>query len=118
MVEVSIVGDRLRLDVEGLDKLWSFRSHIELPLDHVVTARIDPEAARGWWHGIRLLGTFVPGVLSAGTFYKDGMVFFDVHDPDQTIVIELTHEHYRRLIVEVADPNAAVATIRAALTAA
>ena len=33
MVEVSIVGDRLRLEVQGLDELWSLKSQLELPLD-------------------------------------------------------------------------------------
>ena len=114
MVVIIIVGDRLRLEVQGLDKLWSLKSQLELPLTHVVSARVDREAARGWWHGFKLLGTWSP-ILTAGTFYKDGIVFFDIHDPDQTIVVELNHEHYRRLIVEVADPDATVAMITAAL---
>jgi hypothetical protein len=32
----------------------------------------DPEAAHGWYHGIRLPGTNVSGVITAGTFYQDG----------------------------------------------
>ena len=78
--------------------------------------RADPAIAHGWWHGIKLPGTNVPGVLTAGTFYQDGRrVFWDVHDPDNTVVIELKDERYNELIVEVADPNAAVALVKAAL---
>jgi hypothetical protein len=34
-------------------------------------------------------GTNIPGVLTAGTFYQDGKrVFWDVHNPDNTVVIE------------------------------
>lgn len=65
---------------------------------------------------MRLLGTQVPGVVTAGTFYQSGgIVFYDVHDPAQTIVIELDHETYERLIVEVADPAAAVSTIQSGM---
>jgi hypothetical protein len=112
MVTISVEGDRLHLEVEAWDRLWAIRSHLDIPLAHVTSVRADPEAAKGWWHGLRLLGTQVPGILTAGTFYeKGGVVFYDVRDPDKTIVIELSHERYQRLIVEVADPAAEVKSL-------
>lgn len=109
MVEVTVEGDRVRFDVDGWDKLWALKSRLEIPLAHITSVRADPEPARGWWHGVRMPGTQIPGVLSAGTFYQhDGAVFYDVHDPEHTIVIELDHETYHRLVVEVADPAATV----------
>jgi hypothetical protein len=60
-------------------------------------------------------GTNIPGVITAGTFYQDGKrVFWDVHNPDNTIVIELEDERYAELIVEVVNPNAAVELIKTA----
>jgi hypothetical protein len=38
-----------------------------------------------------------------------------MHNPDNSIVIRLKDEHYVRLIIEVEDPLATVATIRRAL---
>jgi hypothetical protein len=106
MVQISVEGDRVHFDVEGLDKFWAFRSHLDIPLAHILAVQIDPEAARGWWHGLRIMGSNIPGVLTAGTFYQDGgIVFYDVHDPERTIVLELEHETYKRLIVEVEDPQ-------------
>src|SRR3982074_1688783 len=100
MVHISIEADVVNFDVEGLDKLWSFKSRLSIPLTHIISVRIDPEAARGWWHGLKIVGTSVPGVLTAGTFYENGgVVFYDVHDPEKTIVMELAHERYKRLIV-------------------
>ncbi|MGH9885829.1 MAG: hypothetical protein ACREBE_09890 [bacterium] len=117
MVEVSIEGDRIRFEVEGWDKLWALKSQLEIPLAHVRSARIDPEPARGWWHGLRLPGTQIPGIITAGTFYQsDGAVFYDVHDPDRTIVIELDHEHYKRLVVEVEHPVDVVARLQSAIS--
>lgn len=116
MVNVSIEGDRVRFNVERWDKLWALRSHLEIPLEHIREARVDPEPARGWWHGLRLPGTQIPGVLTAGTFYQhDGAVFYDVHDPERTIVLELDHEHYRRLVIEVEDPARVAANLQAAI---
>jgi len=116
MVEISVLGDRVRFEVQGWDKLWALKSRLEIPLAHVRSVRVDPEPARGWWHGFRFPGTQLPGVITAGTFYRDGeAVFYDVHDPDRTIVLELEHERYRRLVIEVADPATAVAMLDDAL---
>jgi len=116
MVTISIEGDRIRFDVEGWDKLWALKSQLEIPLAHIQSARVDPEAARGWWHGLRLPGTQIPGLLTAGTFYtSEGFVFYDVHDPENTIVLELEHEHYKRLVVEVENPTSAVAVLQSAI---
>jgi len=117
MVKISIKGDRIHLDVEGIDKMWAVRSHLEFPLSHILAVRVDTEAARGWWHGFRLMGSNIPGILTAGTFYQQGeLVFYDVHDPDRTIVLDLDHERYKKLIVEVQDPEKAAAAIQRALT--
>jgi hypothetical protein len=112
MVDLSISEGNLLLHVRGADKLWAFKSSLEIPLQHVAAIRADPEVARGWWHGWRAPGTSLPGVITAGTFYQDGnRVFWDVHNPENTVVIDLHDERYNQLIVEVADPAAAVALI-------
>jgi hypothetical protein len=60
-------------------------------------------------------GTQIPGLLTAGTFYQsDGAVFYDVHDAERTIVLDLEHEHYKRLVIEVENPDAAVALLQSA----
>ena len=112
MVTLSIAGDRLHLDVQGRDKLWALKSTLDIPLSHISSVRADPEPARGWFHGLRSPGTEIPGVIMAGTFYNSaGIVFYDVHDPDKTVVLELNHDHYDRLVIEVEDPSAAVALL-------
>jgi len=116
MEDLSIAGGRLILHVRGADKLWALKSSLEILLAHIAEIRADSAIAHGWWHGIRMPGTNIPGVLAAGTFYQDGKrVFWDVHNPDNTVVIELKDERYNQLIVEVADPQAAVELVKTAL---
>jgi hypothetical protein len=116
LVDLSIAEGKLVLHVQGADKLWAFKSSLEIPLVHIAGVRTDPEIARGWYHGIRMPGTNVPGVITAGTFYQDGKrVFWDVHHPEKTIVIDLHDERFNQLVVEVADPNAAVKLVQTAL---
>jgi hypothetical protein len=111
------VGDRARFEVLGMDKLWAFKSSIEIPLAHIREVRVDPEAARGWWFGLRVPGTQIPRVITAGTYYQSahGASFFDVHDPDNTVVIELHDEKYGRLVVEVESPGQTAAMLQAAI---
>jgi hypothetical protein len=115
MVEVSITDDHLHLELKGLDKLWAFKSQLDIPLRHIRSVRHDPEAASGWWHGIRMPGTNVPGVLTAGTFdQRDGQrVFWDVHNPEKSIIIELHDDRFDELVIEVNDPLIAADQIKA-----
>ena len=116
MVEISIQDDKVAFEIEGWDKLWSLKSRLEIPLAHIKGARVDPDPAMGWFQGLKLAGTGLPNIFRAGTFYQDGgLVFWDVLHPENTIVIELVHEHYAKLVVEVADPSAAVNLINSRL---
>jgi hypothetical protein len=116
MVELSLGPGVLILDVQGWSQLWALKSRLEIPLENIRGARADPEIARSWWKGIRAPGTHIPGVIVAGTFYHAGKrVFWDVRDAERTIVIELRDERYDQLIVEVADPMAAVSKIESVL---
>jgi hypothetical protein len=61
------------------------------------------------------MGAEVPGLLAAGTVYfHGGLAFWDVRDPARTIIVSLDHEHYKHLIVEVADPQATIELLRSA----
>ena len=112
MVEIAIEGETAIFEVRGQDKLWSLRSRLELPLAHIKGAHADPQPAMGWFQGLKLAGTALPNLFRAGTFYQDGgLVFWDVRHPEKTIVVELAHETYRKLVIEVADPDVAVALI-------
>ena len=116
MVSVSVTGGIAIFEVQGLDKLWSLKSRLEIPVAHIRDVRADTQAARGWWHGVRAPGTNLPGVITAGTFFQHGKrVFWDVHDPEQVIVIELKDERYDELIVEVANPLVTLDLLRASL---
>ena len=118
MVNVSVTDDHLHLEVKGLHKLWACKSQLDIPFKHIRDVRHDPEAANGWWHGIKLIGTDIPGMFAAGTFYQHGKrIFWDVRDPARSIIIELHDEKFGEVIIEVDDPLFAVEQINARLQA-
>jgi hypothetical protein len=115
MVDVTIQGDHAVFNVEGMDKLWSFRSKIEIPLSHIAGVEVNVDQVGRWWHGFKLLGTDMPGLFAMGTFYYHGeMVFWDICDLTKTVIVALEHERYKHLIIEVADPAATVAMLQKA----
>lgn len=116
MVDITVEGEHVVFEVAGLHKLWAFRSRIDIPLAHILHVEHNAEAVGRWWHGFKVIGTNVPGLFAAGTFYYHGeLVFWDVHDTTKTIIVSLDHERYKKLIVEVADADATVARINAAI---
>jgi hypothetical protein len=111
MATISIDGSDLTINVQGLDKLWTLKSQLTIPIAHVRGATADPGIVaepKGW----RGPGTHLPGVIVAGTFHQDGQkVFWDVHDKNKAVVIELENDTFQRLVVEVDDPRATVELI-------
>jgi len=116
MVTIHVDGDQAVFEVQGLDKLWAFRSRLEIPLAHIVGVEANADQVGRWWHGFKVFGTDVPGLFAAGTFrYEGELVFWDVHDPANAIILSLDHERYKKLIIEVEDPAGAVDRLRSAM---
>jgi hypothetical protein len=115
VVDVSISGDRAIFEIEGMHKLWSLRSRLEIPLAHITDVEHEPDQVGRWWHGWKVAGTDLPGLFAAGTFYYQGeLVFWDVRDTARTIIVSLADERFKKLIIEVADPQEAVTLLRTA----
>jgi hypothetical protein len=113
MVRVSIQDDSAIFDVQGLHKLWSFKSRLMIPRAHIEKVRADPNIFTGLWKGFRMPGTHLPGILVAGTFYKGGKrSFWDVRNKQNVIVVELSGELYQELVIEVDDPSAVIARLQ------
>ena len=107
-IYVTRDGDKILFDVKGLHKLWALKSCLEVPRTHIRGARRDAAAVRGW-KGWRVPGTYVPGLITAGTFYLEGKrIFWDVSDPAKAVVVTLDDEDYKQLIIEVEDPAAVI----------
>ena len=118
MTTLHMENGNLVINVEGADKVWALKSHLTIPLMHITSVKYEPEVAKGWWHGFKLPGTNLPGVITAGTFYQNKeWTFWDVHNPEKTIILTLKDESYQKLVIEVKDTEAAIAEINTALSA-
>ena len=54
----------------------------------------------------------LPGVVKDGRFLSsDGMMFFEMHNPDKCVTVSLDYERYRKIVFEVEDKEATATQI-------
>ncbi len=116
MAIVEINGELLEIHVTGVDRVLALKSSITVPLAHVAGVEQDLAEASVVFHGLKLPGTGIPGVVTAGSFLSHGdWSFWDVHDPKKAVIIRLQDEHYARLVIGVDDPPATIRMVMDAL---
>jgi hypothetical protein len=115
MPVLELTKDELVVHLRAWEALASVHRSIRVPLANVRGATED-EGFRGRELGLRAPGTGLPGVLHAGTFYKDGdrqFVFIGPHT--HPVVIELENEKWRRIVLGVEDARQAAADVSRAI---
>lgn len=110
MVTITKNNTDTIFEVNGIHKFLALKGELKIPNSHILKAYIDVDEVKNW-HGTRALGSYIPYLLKAGTFYNDAdssVVFMDIVNVDNTIIIELKDETYKKMIIEVANPAEAI----------
>ncbi len=113
---VKIEGDNLIFEIHGVDMILAIRRTISIPISHVVSVPTD---AVKWqpFQQLKVAGTSIPGVIKDGMFLSnDGLLFFEMHDPDKCITVSLNHEKFKKIIFEIQDKEHAAKVIRNAIS--
>lgn len=121
MTFVELTDEELLLTVRGLDAVLAFKRHLAIPLAHVKRAELGvaPEARERLHHSLRMPGTSVGRLITAGHYVEhERWMFWDIHSGEQAITIWLEHEHFDALVVDVENPAALAAQINARLKGA
>lgn len=106
--------DRLLVRPVGLVRLWSLSKGIDVPVTTISDVGVSPR--KGLVKGWRVPGTYLPGVMTAGTFRSHGdRDLWMVGRAKEVLVIELHDQRYRHVIVQVEDPHGAVEALKAAM---
>lgn len=117
---VEINGGVLRVALSGASGAVAFKSEVEVPLADVRTATVEDagearseQGAKEYWP---VHGSFVPGVLRAGSFGKgDNKQFWYVHEHrGPVLVVDLEHDTYARIVLQLDDPQATADAINQA----
>jgi hypothetical protein len=98
-MHLSLNQNKLTIDLDWYEQLFAFtlNKRLEVALDHIV--RVSTEKPQSNWKEIRAPGTFLPGVIKAGTYYTGhGQEFWYVTASHQYLILELQNEPYKRMI--------------------
>jgi hypothetical protein len=118
MTQIEIADGVLRIEILGWDKLWAFKSRLNILVGNVTAVRRMDKPPKFGWRGFRCPGTSLPGVIVAGSYYslnEKTWAFWDVHNMKQVVEIDLQNERYARLVLEVEDPDATIQMIQQAI---
>lgn len=110
MVTVTTINKTISFEIMGWHKIWSFQNKLSIPKDKIIKAYQD-ESEFTFWKGLRMPGTEIPRLITAGTFYKNGRNFWDVSNKKNAIVITLRDHYFKKLIIEVENPEAVLQQI-------
>ena len=100
--KISIENNKLIILPQGLDKVWSFKNKLEIPMTNVMGATIDTDILNAK-KGFRGPGLGLPNKWS-GTWTLDGeRNFWNVTRNETPVVIQLKNEHFSRLILGLDD---------------
>ena len=76
------------------------KGSFKIPLKHIVS--VSTQVPKPTWKEVKAPGTFIPGLIKAGTYYTDkGKQFWFVTKGKGILNIELKNESYKRIILGI-----------------
>ncbi len=100
MNQVIILPDRVIIEIQGLDRIWSFKGKLDIERRHIRKAYRDDGKMLPPW--LRAPGTALPWVIIAGTYYgKKRKEFWNFHFINNALVLDLMDCDYTRVVVDV-----------------
>lgn len=113
---IRVTGDQLIVTLHGLDKIWCVRGKVAVPLDQVsgIEAIDRNRLPRP---GVRLPGSYLPGVIIAGSYgLGDNRTFWDIRRATRLLVVNCRPgAAYRQIVLEVHNPDSTAAQLHAQL---
>lgn len=101
-MQINIVDEKLQIEFTWKEQLLAARFHKlwEIPITHIKqVTTAEPQSS---WKELRAPGSFIPGLIKAGTYYTNrGKEFWYVTKETNYLTIELQNESYKRIIINI-----------------
>ena len=116
MVELSVEGNHLHVEILGWDKFLGLKSSINVPLKAIKSVSKAAGLPKFQWTDVRVLGTGIPRKIAVGTHWIGSphrWAFLDVRSSSKDVVsMEIVGQFYSSIIVEVKNAEVAIQQIR------
>jgi hypothetical protein len=101
MNNIEIIDRQVTIQLSGWDKFFAFKGSISFPQTSINQVyEYDQRLSPPW---LKNPGTAIPGVIIAGSYQNlgDRKEFWCTHFTGNTIVIDLEHEQYNRIVLDL-----------------
>lgn len=101
-MKLRIESDKLQIEFNFWEQVWGvkFNKIWEIPLVNIESATSKEPQSN--WREIKAPGSFVPGLIKAGTYYTNrGKEFWYVTKETNYLTLELSNESYKRIILNI-----------------
>lgn len=114
--EILIDGDYAIFVLHGMDRVLAMKSALVVKLDDITNVSTENE---GWplFNQIKVVGARIPGVVKDGRFLsREGLLFYEMHNPDKCVAVTVKNETYKRVVFEVEDKYATTNRLKDAIS--
>jgi hypothetical protein len=101
MNNIEIIDRQVTIHISGWDKFFALKGTVSFPQTSITQVyEYDQSISPPW---LKNPGTAIPGVIIAGSYQNlgDRKEFWCTHFKGNTIVIDLEHEHYNRIVLDL-----------------
>jgi hypothetical protein len=120
-VHTKLTSENLIITLTGIDALWALKRKVVVSRSIITSAKVFDRKATIRLLRLRLWGSYLPGVVCAGTFSvskKAGLppgsrAFCSMYRAKQVLIITTSNTRPGLVIVQVAEPEAIAAALRA-----
>lgn len=106
-VAIHVADTAVTVELDGLERVLSVAGRVEVPMEHVVSARVAPVDTVRDGLGWRSLGAHLPGYVAAGWFtvpdHPGARQFWCVQRDRDVLVIDTDLERPARLVLQHPD---------------
>jgi hypothetical protein len=111
-VHPELTSENVIITLTGADAVWAIKRRLIIDRQRIVSAKVMDRKAAIKLLRLRLWGSYLPGVVCAGTFSvskKAGLpqwsrAFCSMHRAKQVLVITTSNTRPGLVVLEVADP--------------
>jgi hypothetical protein len=106
LARVDVTDDALVVRPRGLNRLWAFKGEVRVPLSQISEVRTDVPR-RSVHSRLRTLGTYIPGLIQAGSFRGTGeRSFWLVGGAPTVTVVDCRGGRFDRIVLQLSDETA------------
>jgi hypothetical protein len=113
VANLVINADTLTVQMSLTEKAEALHGDLTVPRTAITAVQVVSSGIDAV-HGFKLLGSGIPGVLRVGTFKgaDEGSTFAVCHGNGPAIVIDLTGEHFDRIVLTLDNPEQVAAELQ------